>query len=125
MIQAIEMCSQVSTTTMTYSAIVASAAPAPIRVRNWTGKPKGKTPEQQIENIRKRKSYQHIVDEAKRFRDKGIDIEHIPFILNYIISLKSDYRLFPYRGRGHYYKQCFEVFCKDIKNYDKRQELGL
>lgn len=97
----------------------------PKKTRNWTGKPRGRTPAQKDEFIRKRISYQDFVKQAQQFRKQGIQWDTLSFILRYFHNCKRQWRGYRYSSNGYWAEQSLELFLEDINNYDKREELGL
>ncbi len=97
----------------------------PKKTRNWTGRARGRTPQQVAEFMRKRISYQDFVKQAQQFRKQGIRWDTLPFILQYWHNCKRQWRGYRYNSNAWYAQQSLDLFLEDIKDYDKREELGL
>ena len=97
----------------------------PKKTRNWTGKPRGRTPEQINTLMRNRISYKNFVEQAQQFRKEGIQSECLPFILKYCHACRRQWKGYRYNSNGWYAQQSLDLFLEDIKDYNKREELKL
>lgn len=116
----------VGTVSTSLQYVVPQPTTTPPPKRRLTGKPKGKTEEQQNENIRKRVSYRWIVQEAQYFRSKGVPLHSISVVMKYIIELRCSYKGgFAYNSNRHWARQSLYLFLGDIKDHKMVEELKL
>lgn len=115
----------VGTVSASLQHVVPQPAVTPPPKRMWTGKPKGKTEEQQNENIRKRVSYKWLVNEARYFRSIGVPIGSLFAVLSYLLQQRIMLRGFSYRSNGYWARQSLHLLCKDLEDYDMVEKLGL
>lgn len=93
--------------------------------RRWTGRPKGKTEEQQNENIRKRVSYKWLVDEGRYLRSIGVPVNSLVAVLSYYLQQRIRFRGFSYSSNGYWARQSMDLLSKDLEDYNMVEKLGL
>lgn len=118
-------CAPSGVTTVVGTTTSVTIGPTPKKTRNWTGNPRGRTPERRDALMRNRISYKGFVEQAQYFRREGIQWDCLPFILNYFHNCKRQWKGYRYNSNSWYAQQSLALFLEDIKDYNKREELGL
>lgn len=115
----------VGTVSASLQHVVTQPAVTPPPKRMWTGKPKGKTEEQQNENIRKRVSYKWLVEEGRYLRSIGVPVSSLSGVLSYYLQQRIRLRGFSYRSNGYWARQSMALLAEDLKDYNMVEKLGL
>lgn len=95
------------------------------RKRAFTGNARGRTEEQKKFNIRRRVSYQALVQEVKVFLSLGVPCSAIPKLLKRHLNYKIQWRGFPYRSNELWAKQSLDLLLEDLQDPEQRKELNL